>query len=205
MHSKKVIILDDHTLFLKGMTLILMECCAECNVYAYQTISKLKSENLNFDDFDLFISDIELPNENSFELFASLKKQHPKLPILVVSMHKKNAIIRKCKALGIEGYLLKDEDVELSEAIKIILKGGEYYSKTIIEFCKKTKDTFVKLSRREEQIIKLIAKGFENHNIAKELFLSPETVKTHKRNIKLKLGLKDNADIVDYAKENFLI
>jgi len=205
MHSKKVIILDDHALFLKGMTLILKECCSDCDVFAYQSISKLKNDKLDFDHFDLFISDIELPNENSFELFALLKKEHPELPILVVSMHKKNAIIRKCKALGIEGYLLKDEDVEIAEAVKILLEGGEYYSTAILEFCKKTKNTFVKLSRREEQIIKLIAKGTENQNIAKVLFLSPETVKTHKRNIKLKLKLNNNAEIVAYAQENFLI
>ena len=89
MSSKKVIILDDHTLFLKGMALILKECCADCDVYTYQSIEKLKSDKLKFDEFDLLISDIELPGEDVFELFTSLRDDFPGLPILVVSMQKK--------------------------------------------------------------------------------------------------------------------
>ena len=203
--NKKVLILDDHTLFLKGMALILLNNCIECSVNTYQTINNLKKDNLNFEDYDLLISDIELPNENSFELFALLKEQHPELPILVVSMHKKNAIIRRCKSLGVKGYLLKDEYSELVKAIITIIEGGEYYSSSILKLCKKTKNTFIKLTKREEQIIKLIAKGYNNYNIAKKLFLSPETIKTHKRNIKIKLNLNSKAGIIGYANENYLI
>ncbi len=205
MNPKRVIILDDHTLFLKGMTLILKECCHSCDVYTYQSISKLKSDKLNFNNFDLLISDIELPNENSFDLFTALKQQFPKLPILVVSMHKKNAIIRKCKAIGIDGYLLKDEDEQLAEAVDTILNGGMYYSETIIDFCMQTKDKSPKLSNREEEIIKLIANGYGNSNISELLFLSTETIKTHKKNIKLKLSINTVSEIVEYAKKNYLV
>lgn len=205
MLSKKVIILDDHTLFLKGMALILKECCVNCDIYTYQSISKLKSDKLNFNNFDLLISDIEMPNENTFELFASLKTEYPNLPIMVVSMHKKNAIIRKCKAIGIEGYLLKDEDNQLAKAVETILNGGDYYSETIIKFCNQTKDISPTLSTREEEVIKLIAKGYSNADIAKQLFLSVETIKTHKKNIKIKLDFESPADIIAYAKRNFII
>lgn len=205
MTAKKVIILDDHTLFLKGMTLILKDCCADCDVYSYQSIRKLKNDKLKFDEFDLLISDIELPEEDTFELFASLKSDFPGLPILVVSMHKKNAILRKCKALNIEGYLLKDEDDQLTNAVETIINGGEYYSKAITDFCNKTKNTFIKLSAREDEIIKLIAGGYNNQQISERLFITVETVKTHKKNIRLKLDVVDNHGIIDYAKENILI
>lgn len=205
MKTKSVIILDDHTLFLKGMALLLRECCITCTILTFQSISKLKRAKLNFDEFDLLISDIELPNEDTFGLFASLKKDFPELPILVVSMHKKNAIIRKCKAIGIEGYLLKDEDNQLTKAVETIINGGEYFSEAITRFCQQTKDITQKLSFREEEIIKLIANGYNNFDISNKLFLSKETIKTHKKNIRLKLGVHDVFDITEYAKNNYLI
>ena len=205
MKAKNVIILDDHTLFLKGMALLLKECCVECDILTYQSISKLKSDKLNFEEFDLLISDIELPNEDTFGFFTSLKRDFPKLPILVVSMHKKNAIIRKCKAIGIDGYLLKDEPDQLAIAVETIINGGKYYSKTVIDFCRQTKDMVQTLSNREEELIKLIAGGYSNNDISEILFLSIETVKTHKKNIKLKLGTNSVSDIINYAKKNYLI
>jgi len=205
MSNKRIILLDDHTLFLKGMALILKDCCDGCDVDVYKSIKLLKSAKPNFSDIDMLISDIELPGENAFELFTELKTSYPMLPILVVSMHKKNAIIKKCKALGIEGYLLKDEDEQLTNAIEIIIGGGKYYSKAINEFCKETKNSFRELSEREEQIIKLIAVGYETSDIAETLYISYETIKTHKRNIRLKLNVNDNHGIIDYARKNFLM
>ena len=205
MDAKKVIILDDHTLFLKGMTLILEDCCANCKVSTYQSIKEIVSSSLNFEEFDLLISDIELPNENIFEFFATLKSNYPKLPILAVTMHKKNSIIKKCKALNIEGYLLKNEDEQLTKAIEIIINGGKYYSKTVMEFCKKTKSISINLSSREEEIIKLVANGYNIKEISDKLFLSQGTVKTHKRNIKVKLNLDDNHGIIEYARKNYVV
>jgi len=204
MKPKRIIILDDHTLFLKGMSLILKENNSDYEIFPYYSIAKLKSDNLNFKNFSLLISDIELPNEDSFALFKTLKKKHKKLPILVVSMHKKNAIISKCKKIGIDGYILKDEDDQLANAVEIIIEGGKYYSDTIIKFCKETENTFIKISNREEEIIKLIAQGFNNNEISDKLFISIETIKTHKKNIRIKLEVETTAEIIDYAKKNFL-
>ena len=205
MTAKKIIILDDHTLFLKGMALLLHEYCNDCEILTYQSIRLLKKDKLNLADFDLLISDIDLPGEDTFKLLETLIKKVPTLPILVISMHKKNAVIRHCKNIGIKGYLLKDEDEQLFEAIEKIMSGGVYYSKTIQSFCKKTKDTFIEITKREEQIIKLIVKGVNNNDIATQLFVSCETVKTHKRNIKLKLGMESTEEIINYAKKIYLM
>jgi len=204
MDSKRIIILDDHTLFLKGMMLILKECYSKCDIIAYQSISKLKSDKLNFEKFDLLISDIELPKEDTFGLFKSLKEDFPNLPILVVSMHKKFSVIKKCKALNIEGYLLKDEDEYLNEAIQTIINGETYYSKTVTDFCYRAQNSLNLLSQREEDVLKLFAKGFSNKIIAEKLFLSPETIKTHKKHIRLKLNLNNNQEIFEYCKKNLL-
>jgi len=205
MKHKRVIILDDHTLFLKGMTLILKECCTYCEIFAYQSIQSLQNDNPDFNSYDLLISDIELPGEDAFDLFNNVKGNFPNLPILVVSMHKKVTILKRCKALGIEGYLLKNEDLQLTKAIEIIINGGKYFSKNITDFCAASVDYYNKVSHREEEIIKLIATGYSNNEIADKLNITSETIKTHKKNIKLKLEVHSNHEITEYAKENYLM
>jgi len=205
MKTKRVIILDDHSMFLKGLSLIIKSHCSDCEIFIYQSIDLLKKDKLNYSDFDLFISDIELPGEDTFGLLQSLRNNVPSLPILVVSMHKKNAVIKRCKEIGIKGYLLKDEDEQLTIAMEKIINGEEYYSKAIQEFCARTKNTLINISQREEGIIKLIAKGYSNNEIAEALFLSSETIKTHKKNIKLKLDMSSTSEIIDYANKTFLL
>jgi DNA-binding NarL/FixJ family response regulator len=120
-------------------------------------------------------------------------------------MHKKNAVIRRCKEIGIKGYLLKDEDDKLTEAIEVIINGGDFYSKSIQEFCEKTRESFINISEREEDIIKQMSKGYKNNEIAKNLCLSVETVKTHKKNIKLKLGVHTTQEIIEYAHKFYMM
>jgi len=205
MKHKRVIILDDHTLFLKGMSLILKECCADCDVFTYQSISTLYIDKPDFNSYDLLISDIELPGEDAFDLLSVLKRDFPDLPVLVVSMHKKVSILKKCKALGIEGYMLKHEDRQLTKAIEIIIKGGDYYSNEITDFCTTTEKNYNSVSIREEEIIKLIAGGYSNSEIAGHLSITAETIKTHKKNIKLKLELNSTHEITEYAQKNYLL
>ena len=205
MAIRKIILLDDHTLFLKGLTMILKDSYSDVDIYTYHSIKKLKSDKLDFNEFDLLISDIELPEEDTFELFRLLRDSFPKLPILVVSMHKKIAVIKKCKLLGIEGYLLKNEDEQLNKAVETIINGEKYYSDSIVDFCNNFTTNIEKLSLREEEIIKLIATGNNNKEIADKLFVTIETIKTHKKNIKLKLELNTNLEITNYAKKNYLL
>jgi len=204
MDTKRIIILDDHTLFLKGIALFLKSYSTKYDLYIYQSISKLKKDKLNFDDFDLLISDIDMPGEDTFELFDSLKTTYPNFPILVVSMHKKTVIVNKCKELNIEGYLLKNEEEQLKKAVETILDGGEYYSKTIQEFYEQIKNTQNVLSPREEEIIKLIAQGFNNLEIAQKTNVTVETVKTHKKNIRIKLKISTSHEMVEYVTQSFL-
>lgn len=205
MKHKRVIILDDHTLFLKGMSLILRECCADCDVFTYESISKLYKDKPDFNTYDLLISDIELPGEDAFDLLNVIKRDFPALPVLVVSMHKKVSILKKCKALGIEGYMLKHEDRQLTKAIEIIINGGNYYSNEITSFCASTDKIYNHVSFREEEIIKLIAVGYGNSEIAIHLGVTTETIKTHKKNIKLKLELDNTHEITEYARDNYLM
>lgn len=205
IQEKKILLLDDHSLFLKGMEHLLGEVLPGCSIYTYKSMAELMADQKNMASACLLISDIELPGEDVFNLFNHIKETHLNLPVLVISMHKKVAVIRKCKALGIEGYILKDEDELFQKAVSNLLKGDSFYSPRIESFFKDANRTMNKLSPREEDIIKLIAKGYVNKDIAEELFICTETVKSHKKNIKLKLGVDSTPDLILYAKTNFLM
>lgn len=201
----KIAILDDHTLFLKGMLYLIRDILPQAEILTYETVKDILHDHFIFKDLNLIVSDIDLPGEDVFELFNYSKKHFPELPILVISMHKKLAVIRKCKELQIEGYILKNEDDLFPRAVKSLLEGQEYFSPALEVFYRRAGDNLETLSGREEDIIKLIAKGFNNQEIADELYISTETVKTHKKNIKIKLGVDSTHDIITYTKTNYLL
>ncbi|WMN11704.1 response regulator transcription factor [Marivirga salinae] len=198
-------IVDDHTLFLKGLEELISQGFKNSNVNCFGSILEFQSHRSTLSELDLLICDIELPGEDVFTFFNGLRRSFPNLPVLVISMHKKLSIIKKCKELQIDGYLLKDDDDYLSEAINAILKGQHFYSPRIVEFYSKYSNQLNNISAREEEIILLMVKGFSNLEISDYLSVGLETVKTHKRNIRTKLGMHDLSDIISYAKQNFLI
>ena len=203
MHN--IVIIDDHSLFLKGLEGLIQEEFPKSTIHCFESIDDCCKVFQNFDLIQLLISDIELPNENVFEFFKCVKKSHKNLPILVITMHKKLSVIRKCKRLNINGYLLKDDDDLLHEALKEILLGKTYYSSRIEKLYRLYAKQLNTLSPREEDVSKMIGLGLSNKEIADKLFISIETVKTHKRNIKRKLGLSEHSDLIRYANEHFLI
>ncbi len=200
----KILILDDHSLFAEGLGQILKENFTDLHLDKYKSIAELKNKKIDFDSYTLLISDIELPGEDIFNLFCSIKLKHPKLPILVISMHNKLSVIKKCKELNVEGYILKDDNEQIIKVIKEILSGQEYYSDKV----KKTLNILNKkekfLTPKEEEIIILLAKGRNNQQLADELFISYNTIKTHRKNINRKLGLTSTGEIVRYYFENYI-
>ena len=198
-----ILLLDDHSLFLEGIKSLLKKEFTNSKIFSFSSIKQLTDSNLNYNNFDILISDLELPGENIFPFLKDIKNKY-KLPILVISMHQKISLIKKCKTLGIDGYILKHDDEFLIEAIYNLTIGETYYSQKIThilsEFSLQTKF----LSEREEDVIRCICAGESNQMIANKLFVTIETVKTHKKNIKIKLGLKETYEIIDFAKKNIL-
>ncbi len=199
-----ILILDDHSLFSNGLGKILVDGFTDVNLNICKSINELNKLNLDFNSYQLFISDIELPGEDVFSLLTSIKLNHPKLPILIITMHNKLSVIKKCKELKIEGYILKDDHKLIIESIQEILSGKEYYSKKVL----KTLDILNKkeklLTPKEEEIITLIANGKSNHEIANDLSISYNTIKTHRKNINRKLLLNSTADIIKYYFKNYI-
>ncbi len=200
----KIIILDDHSLFSEGLGKILEDNFKDIKLDIFKSISNLTNASLDFDSYQLLISDIELPGEDVFTLLTSLKSNHTNIPILIISMHNKLSVIKKCKELNIEGYILKDDHEYIMEGINQILSGQEYYSKKVVQTLNILNKKEKLLTPKEEEIIVLLAKGKSNHDIANEVFISYNTLKTHRKNINRKLQLSTTTDIIKYYYKNYI-
>lgn len=204
-NRQDVIILDDHSLFLQGLSSLIEECIPGCNVRSFRSLRELRYYGFKPENTALFVSDIELPGEDVFELFRELKDKNKEIPVMVVSMHKKLSVIRKCKDLGIEGYLLKDDDVLFDSAVSAVLAGEEFYSPRVEDYFKSFPPDEFTLSLREEEILKKVCKGYSNMEISDELCISVETVKSHKKNIKIKLACDNSSELIQYAQEHLIL
>jgi DNA-binding NarL/FixJ family response regulator len=200
-----IVIIDDHTLFLKGLMHLIRASVPEAGIRTFRSLAGLYAEKQILKSVDLIICDIELPGEDVFSFFGEVKQLYPHLPVLIISMHHKLVVVRNCKMLGIEGYILKDEDELLLLAIKCILSGKTFYSPRVEAFDKQFDHVLGSLTTREKDVIAFIAQGLSNKEISERIFVSIETVKTHKKNIKLKLGTDSARDMVNFARSNFLM
>lgn len=170
---------------------------------------------LQGDQYDVVITDINMPEMDGIELMEELNKTYPQQKVLVLSMLDDAVYINKMIALGANGYILKNAPKEeLCKAIKHIMRGDNYYSKeiyqTIIESIagKKPKQRLsleISLSKREKEVLQLIVKEFSNKEIAEKLFISIRTVEAHKRNLLDKTGAKNIAGLVMFAVERNLV
>lgn len=155
---------------------------------------------------DLIVLDISMPNLPGLDAAKIIKGQNPDIKILILTMHKFGEFLRRALALGIEGYLLKENALgDLVTAIKTIRRGEIYISSLLGGklFRESSGSRMVGevLSPREIEILKLVAQGKSSKEIADLLSLSIMTVYNHRVNIKNKLHLKKNAELVRYALE----
>jgi len=200
----KIIILDDHSLFSEGLGKILSDNFKDIKLETYNSIASLTKKELDLNLYSLFISDIELPGEEVFVYLTYIKSKYPNLPVLIISMHNKLSVIKKCKDLNIEGYILKDDHEFIMEGINKILAGQQYYSHKVMQTLNILNKKEKLLTPKEEEIISLLAKGKNNHDIADEIFISYNTIKTHRKNINRKLKLNTTADIIKYYYKNYI-
>lgn len=200
----KILILDDHSLFSHGLGQILKDNLSDVELEIFKSIAKLSEKNIDYKSIDLFISDIELPGEDIFVFLNYIKSNFPSVPVLIVSMHNKLSVIKKCKELGIEGYILKDDHQLIIDVVEKIVSGEIFYSEKVLKTLEILNIKENILTPKEEEIIVLLARGKVNHEIADELFISYNTIKTHRKNIHRKLQLNSTADIVKYYYENYI-
>nr|MBI1228964.1 response regulator [Cytophagales bacterium] len=209
--STKIIIADEHEIFVVGLNHILKSNSEfeirECFNNGKQVLEFLKEGY----DADLLIFDFILPIMDGFQMLGHLQRNFPSLKTLVLSRQYNDNHLQLCRQLGADGLVPKNTSVEeLMESINCVLKGQDYFcesqekqANTSSEdgFCIKMAKDFC-LSLREIEILRLILSQYENDEISEKLSLSPFTIRTHRRNIFKKIGVKNWAGLVVLVKNS---
>jgi len=210
MPSTRIYLADDHELVRKGVKLLLAER-ADFDVAAeardgLELLALLKHSPLP----DVIIIDISMPKLRGIEAIREIKALYPQVKMLMLTMHKDEDFLCEAFVAGAEGYLLKEDVVnELFTALDTILRGDLYISPLL---GKELKDSWMKMFRqkkgfpaaetmslREKEVLKLIAEGNTNKEIAEKLCISVRTVDHHRANIMEKFNFKNSAELVRYA------
>ena len=205
---RRIVIVDDHPLFRKGLEQLIASSgggftiCGEAGDAAegMTVIRRLKP--------DLAIVDLSLPGANGIELVKNIRAEFARLPVLILSMHDESLYALRALRAGAQGYVMKQEALEnVITAIREVLAGRPFLSqdmsaKLISNFATggtNEANPTDKLSDRELEILELIGKGRDVHEIAKALHISGKTVETHRAHIKEKLNLKNARQVTRFA------
>ncbi|WP_299617672.1 response regulator transcription factor [uncultured Tenacibaculum sp.] len=206
MRKFNLIIVDDHSMFREGLQGML-ETEEEFNVvFGVKNGNEiLKYLEINSEkDIDLIISDISMPEITGIELTKLVKDRFPKIKVLIVSMHTNADMIEELIQYNVDGYLCKSATKrELIEALTTILSGKKFFSRKIkdVYFQKKQEEEKdkIKLTKREIDVITLIAKEHTTQEIADKLFLSKHTIESYRKTLISKLGVRNLAGLTRYA------
>lgn len=152
---------------------------------------------------DLALMDINLAGASGIELTEQFHARHPDIAVLMLTMHDKAEYVVQSIQAGARGYVLKDAPAtDIISAIETVIGGGIYYSAGLSREMSKPLSPAMLLTPREREVLRCIATGKSNKHIAHELDLSVRTVETHRLNIKRKLGIEGQADLIRFALEH---
>ncbi|GGD53563.1 oxygen regulatory protein NreC [Emticicia aquatilis] len=206
----KILIADDHQLFNDGIKMMLSP---EDNIQIVGQVFTGKDvmDAIHRLSPNVVLLDINMPHLNGLEVAAQIMQHHPSLKVIILTMYNDRKFVEDCQKMGVQGYILKNSGVdEVIMAIESVMSDKKYYDPKLTKSTtnnQHTDDFFMKqfqLTKREIEIIGLIGKSYTNEEVADKLFLSIATVKTHRNNINLKLGINKPADLVKFAIENGL-
>lgn len=207
----RILICDDHSIVRKGLKHIIEDEITDVFISEAQNGQEALQLTKNA-SWDMVILDISMPGMNGLEVLSLLHGQHPKLPILILSMYPEDQYALRVLKAGAAGFQNKQSaPEELVKAIHKILAGGKYISEKISELLvdhldeKHEKPVLEGLSDREFQTLVLIASGHKLSEIAEKLSLSIKTISTYRSRLLLKLNLENNVELIYFAKQNGLL
>jgi len=206
----RLIITDDHPVIRDGIkTILTNDTDIELVACAGDGDELLKT--LETTEADVILMDINMPGMNGIEATKLVKKKYPGIKVLSFSQYDEKRFVKQLLKNGASGYLLKNSaSSELVQAIKMVHSGGMYLSADLPNvFGEKPKPRsnylFPELSTRERDVLVEICKEKNTNEIAEILFISPNTVETHRSNLLLKVGVKNTAGLVKWAIENEIV
>jgi DNA-binding NarL/FixJ family response regulator len=203
-----VYIVDDHQLVIEGITSLLQKETG-IKVIGHSISAADCLHYLTAHTTDVVLMDIGLPDVNGIDLCKLVKTKYPGIQVLALSTHNQASYITNMMDNGASGYLLKNAGKqEILEAIQTVIKGNTYFSFEAGRMYKAAQEKQKEvpgLTKREREILKLIATGCTNTAISQQLFISIDTVDTHRKNLYSKLGVKNTALLIKYATEHNLL
>jgi len=218
MKSKpiRVLIVDDHQLMVEGLKSLLED---EDDI-AFVAGANSMAETLNFlqnNEIDVILMDVNMPDASGIETTEKVKAGFPEIKVVALTMHEDIAVITKMIKAGASGYILKRTNMnEVVEAIRVVYNNGRYLSNVTQKIIMDNlgtaagqdelmEDSKPILSSRELEVLNLIAREYNNAQIAEQLFISERTVEAHRRNIFIKTETKSIVGLIKYAINRGLI
>lgn len=209
----KVLIADDHTMFVDGIQSILnnvkdIKVAGRC--FDGPSVIEFVKDN----EVEIILLDVNLPGMSGIEVCKALQVSHPKIKILAISMFNEESYVTEILNHGASGYVLKNTGrEELLIAIRTVHGGKSYFSKDVTatimkglmkhrKASNKSEKFYPKISRREKEVLKLIAQEFTTQEIANQLFISLKTVESHRSSLLSKMNARNSAGLVRIAMEN---
>lgn len=208
----KIMIADDHSMIREGLK-SLLELEGDIQVVAEAEDGIDCLEKLKICTPDVLLLDINMPRKNGLEVLQTLKSSKSKVKVLVLTVHNEVEYLMKAVDIGVDGYILKDsESAELKKAIFSIVEGENYIQPSLIpslnsKMIEKNRDEgkIESLTKRELEVLKLLAVGMYNKEVAEKLNISERTVKNHVSNIFKKIEVTDRTQAAVFAIRNNLI
>lgn len=209
MKKINIVIADDHLMFLEGINTILSDM-EEINEVHLATEGNQVIRLLNQFDINLIISDISMPKMDGIELLTEIKKKHSDVKIIMLSMLDNHRTVHKVIQKGADGFVPKfTSKEELQKAVRTVLNDEQYFSEIIKQrymesIFERKKYKNIELSPREKEVLSLLGEELTSKEISEKLFISVNTVETHRKNILLKTGSKTTTGAVKFAIESGL-
>jgi DNA-binding NarL/FixJ family response regulator len=212
--TTRILLADDHALVRRGLRMVL-EAQPDLQVVAEVGDGAQAVERGLQDDVDLAVIDITMPRMTGLHAARELHRRRPELRILMLSMHENERYLHEALKAGASGYVLKSvADRDLVEAVRAAMRGEKFLypgarTPLIEDFLHRARQDLPlredPLTPREQEVVKLVAEGYTNKQIAETLVISEKTVERHRANILDKLGMRDRVELTRYAIRHGLI
>jgi DNA-binding NarL/FixJ family response regulator len=205
-----ILIADDHPIVRQGLRQVI-EREADLKILAEADDGQAALEQIIELAPDVAVLDLDMPRMDGLELLRVLRERSLSVAVIMLTVHREEALFNHALQLGAQGYMLKDSALaDIVNGIRAVAAGQNFVSPLLTSYLfqqrisapKTNRPALAELTQTERQVLKLIAEYKTNNQIAEELYISPLTVKTHRRNISIKLGLEGKHTLMKFALDH---
>lgn len=205
MESIKIIICDDHPLITEGLRSFIEPKETMKILAVAHSVAQLW-EVLKIHTADILLLDISLPDGSGIEVCQEVKKKYPEMKIIALSNHNERSFILKMLGNQASGYLVKSSSVgDLERAIEEVYRGeiflGREAQRILTSLAQSEMQEIPPITKREKEVLQYIIEGFSSVQIAEKMFISPQTVDSHRKNLMAKFGVNKTINLIQKVKE----